>query len=64
MFYKIEESVTTQGHYIVLDGIYETEAAAQAAIARLPSNQRMRAVAYVTGSYNGPVRASEARDRY
>jgi hypothetical protein len=52
----IEESVTPQGYYIVLPGIYATREAAEAAIRQERSNERMRAVLYKAGWY-GPERA-------
>ena len=58
-FWKIEEAVGG-GFYIELEGIFETEAAAQAEIARHQHNQDMRAVQYQTGGWrDGPVRVRE-----
>lgn len=55
-FWKIEEAVGG-GLYIDLEGIFETEAAALAAIARHRHHENMRAVQYQTGSWSGgPVR--------
>ena len=53
MFYKILESVGQ--YYIVLDGIYSTREAAQKALERLPSHDRMRVQAYQRGAWDGPV---------
>jgi hypothetical protein len=56
-FWKIEETVG-RGQYIVLDGIYETKAAADAKIARLSGNSGMRSREYETGTnwQDGPLR--------
>ncbi|HMH99011.1 MAG TPA: hypothetical protein VK577_20945 [Bradyrhizobium sp.] len=55
-FWKIEEAVGG-GLYIELDGIFETEEACKAAIARHKHNEDMRAVQYQTGGWSGgPVR--------
>lgn len=55
-FWKIEEAVGG-GLYMDLDGIFETEAAALAAIERHQHHEHMRAVQYQTGGWrDGPVR--------
>ena len=64
-FWKIEEVVVHAEYgdlYIVLDGIYQTEAAAKAAIATFPSNQNMRAVLYTKGQHDGAIRAALTDD--
>lgn len=59
MYWLIEEVVTPQGHYITLPDLYHSREAAEAAIAKLPSNQNMRVQAYRTGRYSGPHRVEE-----
>ncbi len=55
-FYKIEEAVGA-GRYIVLEGIFETKEAAEAAIAKHRHHEGMRAALYETGGWRGgPVR--------
>lgn len=54
LFYKIEESVGQ--YYIVLDGIYTTREAAEAAIQKYPNNTKMRVVPYVRNGIYGSVR--------
>ena len=58
MFWKIELA-TGAGYYIVLEGIYSTKERAEAAISRDPLADRMRAVRYVRGKYNGAERCEE-----
>lgn len=55
MFWRIEEAVGG-GQYIVLEGLFDTRQQALDAIARLPSNSRMRPVAYERGEWRGPRR--------
>jgi hypothetical protein len=55
-FWKIEEAVGG-GHYITLDGLFDTEAEAKGAIARHRNNDGMRAVQYERGFGScGPIR--------
>ena len=49
MYYRIEEVVTPQGHYIVLPGMYASPDSARAAIAKERHNEAMRVVSYVAG---------------
>jgi hypothetical protein len=58
-FYKIEERVGGGGNYITWDGIFTTEAAAQARIQTHAANTSdCRAVLYQTGTNKGPVRVA------
>ena len=58
-FYKIEERVGG-GHYITWDGIFTTEAAAQARIQTHAANTSdCRAVLYQKGTNKGPVRVED-----
>lgn len=59
MFYKIEESVGR--YYITLPDSYKTREAAEQAMAREPSNQCMRVMAYEAGSY-GPRRVVDGQE--
>lgn len=60
-FWKVEESVGQC--YIVHDGCYDTRAACQAAIDKLPSNSGCRAQLYQTGTWNGAVRIEENHNK-
>lgn len=61
-FYKIEEAVGG-GRYIVLEGVFTTKEAAEAAIAKHQYSQGMRAALYETGGWRGgPVRVEGGVD--
>jgi len=60
-FYKVEEDCGN-GTYIVLDRCFTTKRDAEAFIATLSANNRMRVVLYRTGFYDGPLRVEEETD--
>ncbi len=56
MFWKIEEA-TGSGLFMLLDGLFDTEEQARAAIAKYPSNGNMRPALYQQGGWRGgPIR--------
>ena len=59
-FWKIEEAVGG-GLYIALEGVFETEAAARAAIAKHQCSDGMRPVLYQTGGWRGGAVRVEIR---
>ena len=49
MYYRIEEVVTRQGHFITLPGMHDTPASAFAALRRERNNGGMRVAEYRAG---------------
>ncbi len=62
-FFKIEERVTPQGHYIVLPETYATFIEADRAMMRYRHPEFMRVREYQTGSGYGPERTPHDNSR-